>query len=64
MDFLFFQATLSRPLLMPLLEDEAKMKLKMLFLSLRLGLLTAFLQNAEVNMRALFPVQNGSVSLL
>lgn len=46
--FLPFQETLSHPLLMPLLEDP-KMELKTFLLPLRLGLLTAFHQSAEVN---------------
>lgn len=46
--FLPFQETLSHPLLMPLLEDP-KMELKKILLPLRLGLLTAFHQSAEVN---------------
>lgn len=46
--FLPFQETLSHPLLKPLLEDP-KMELKTFLLPLRLGLLTAFHQSAEVN---------------
>lgn len=46
--FLPFQEKLSHPLLMPLLEDP-KMELKAFLLPLRLGLLTAFHQSAEVN---------------
>lgn len=48
MDSFLFQETLSHPLLMPLLEDP-KMELKTFLLPLRLGLLTAFHQSAEVN---------------
>lgn len=46
--FLPFQETLPHPLLMTLLEDP-KMELKTFLLSLRLGLLTAFHQSADVN---------------
>lgn len=46
--FLPLQETLSHPLLMPILEDP-KMELKTTLMSLRLGLLTAFQQCAEVN---------------
>lgn len=46
--FLPFQEMLCHSLLMPLLEDP-KMELKTFLLPLRLGLLTAFHQSAEVN---------------
>lgn len=48
MDSFLFRETLSHPLLMPLIEDP-KMELKTFLLPLRLGLLTAFHQSAEVN---------------
>lgn len=51
MDSFLSQETLSHPLLVPILEDP-KMELKTFLLPLRLGLLTAFHQSAEVNIRS------------
>lgn len=48
MDSFLFRRRFPNPLLMPLLEDP-KMELKTVLLPLRLGLLTAFHQSAEVN---------------
>lgn len=51
MDSFLSQETLSHPLLVPILEDP-KMELKTFLLPMRLGLLTAFHQSAEVNIRS------------